>query len=82
MWRDLQQTNTPGDDRDLGAGRGRQRGSRTVTGNGGRCRHLARGSGTSGGGWSVAGVGDVYVGGSLHWERRWGAGEKIVVISH
>ena len=25
-------------------------------------------------GWRVAGAGYVYVGGNLHWERRWGAG--------
>ena len=47
---------------------------RTDTGNGDRRRHAARGAETSGGGWRVAGVGNVQVEGVPRWERRWGAG--------
>ena len=75
-WRDLQHENSPGADRDLGAGQGWQRGDHTVPVNGGRRRHTERGAGTSGGGWRVAGAGDVQVGGVSHQERRWGAGEE------
>ena len=49
----------------------------TVTGNGSSSRHAARGTETSDGGWRVAGVGDVQVGGASHWERRWGEGANI-----
>ena len=44
--------------------------------NGSRCRHTARGAGTSERGWRAAGAGDVHVGGALHQEMRWGAGEN------
>ena len=60
IWRDPQHTNSPGDDRDLGAGQVRQRGGgRTVTGNGDRRRHAARGAKTSGGGRWVTGAGNI-----------------------
>ena len=35
-----------------------------------------RGARKSGGDWRIEGEGGVHVGGDLHWERRWGAGEK------
>ena len=60
--------------RDLGAGRGRQRGERIITGNVGRHRHAVRGAGTSGRVWWVTGAGNVQVGGALQHERRWVAG--------
>ena len=41
-----------------------------------RHRHVTQGAGTSGGGWRAAGAGNVQVGGALHRERRWGAGEN------
>ena len=53
---DPQWVNPPGDDRDLGAVQGRQRGERTVKGNGGIRRNVAQGAGTSGGGWRVRGT--------------------------
>ena len=61
-WRDPIQAIPPGGDRDIGAGRRRQRWEQTGTGNGDRCRHAARGIGKSGGGWRVAGAGNVQVG--------------------
>ena len=69
--------NPQGSDRDLGVGRGQQRGELTIMGNGGRCRHVAQGAGAISGGWRVAGACDVQVGGALHLERRWGVGEKL-----
>ena len=47
-------------------------------GNGGRRRHAARGADASGGGWRVAGVGNVQVDGAPHRGRRWveGATER------
>ena len=45
-------------------------------GNGSRRRHVAQGSGTSGGGWWAAGTGNVHVGGASHRERILGAGKK------
>ena len=74
MWRDPQQANPPGADRDLGAGRGKKRGEHTVTGHGGRCRHAERVAETSGRGWRVAGVGNVQVDGALRQEKGWGSG--------
>ena len=63
----------PGADMDVGAGRGRQRGA-----NGRRIRRKTQahgaGSRVSGGGWQVAGVGDIHVDGVPCRERRWGAG--------
>ena len=78
--RDPQRENPPRYDKDLGAGRGPQRGERTGTGNGDRRRHAGRGAGTSGRGWQVAGAGDAQVGGVFHQERRWGAGEMRGLI--
>ena len=46
----------------------------TVTGNGDRRRHAARGAYTSGGGWQVAGAGNVQVGGTSRKERMWKSG--------
>ena len=60
----------PGDNRDLGAGRGWQRVGRTAALNGGRCRHKVRGAETSGGGWHVVSVGNNQVENALHRERR------------
>ena len=51
--RDPRWANPPGADRDLGSGRGRQRGERTVTVNGGRCRHAAQRQVAEAGGWQV-----------------------------
>ena len=48
-------------------------GEHTVTVNGGRHRHVERGTDTSSRGWRVAGAGDVQMGGALRRERRWGA---------
>ena len=76
MQRDPPRVKLPGADRDLGAGQGRQRGDHTITGNGGRCRHTTWGAGKSGGGWWMAGAGNVQVGGASHQERMWGAGEE------
>ena len=73
--RDLRRTNPPGDDRDMGTGRGRQWGERTSTGNGGRRRHAEQGAGTSNIGWRMAGTGSTQVRGASNQERRWGAGE-------
>ena len=73
-WIYLIWANPPGDYRDLGAGQGRQRGERTVTGNGGRRRHAARGSGPRDRGSRGASIGDVQVGSDSHQERRWVAG--------
>ena len=56
--------NPPQSDKYLGAGQCQQKGKRTSTGNSGRRRHAAQGVETSGGGWKVAGVGDVQVGGN------------------
>ena len=56
--------NPPGANRDLGAGRGRQRGE-NGRGDGSRRRHTAQGTETSGRGWRVAGVGVVQVDGAL-----------------
>ena len=72
--RDPRRANLPGANRDLVAGRGRKRGERTSTVNGGRSRHAERGAGTSGGGWRVAGAGNVQMVSALHRERRCGAG--------
>ena len=72
----LQRLNSPGADRDLCACRGRKRGEHTVTGNGDKRRHAAQGAEKSGRVWRVASAGYVQVGGALHRERRWGAGEK------
>ena len=47
---------------------------RTDAGNGGKHRHAAQGAETSGGGWRVAGVGEVQVDDVPRQERRWGAG--------
>ena len=77
IWRYPRQATPPGYERDPGSGRGQKMRGGTVTGNGGRRRHAARGIETSYGGWWVAGVGDVQVGGAYHWERRWVEGEKI-----
>ena len=38
---DVKRSKTPEDDRELGSGQVCQSGGRTVTGHGGRCRHLA-----------------------------------------
>ena len=48
----------------------------TVTGNGERHRHAARGAETSGGGWRVVGDGcrQTHVSGALRQESRWEAG--------
>ena len=40
---------------------------------GGR-RHAARGAHMSSGGWCVAGVRHIQVGGASRWERSWGTG--------
>ena len=48
----------------------------TLTGNGGRRRHAARGPGTSSGVWRAAGAGDVQVVRASHWGRKWRKGEK------
>ena len=48
----------------------------TVTINGGIRSHAERGAETSGGGWQVAGVGNIQVGGDSHRERKWGTGEN------
>ena len=77
MRRKPRQANPPEADSDLSAVRGRQRGERTGTGSGSRCRHALRGTGTSDRGWQVAGAGDAQLGGASHRERRWGAGEII-----
>ena len=53
-----------------------EKGGANRHGNDSRCRHAARGVGTSGGGWRAVGVGDVQMGGASHRERRWGAGEN------
>ena len=45
-------------------------------GNKSRCRHAARGTGTSGREWRASGTGDNQGGGNLHRERMWGAGEN------
>ena len=66
--------NPPGSDRDLGAGRGRQRGGRSDTVNGVRHRHAAQSTETSDGLWRVVCVGDVKVDRNPHRERRWGVG--------
>ena len=66
------QANPTGADKDLGAGRGKERGGgcRTVTGNVERRKHRSRGAEMSGGGWQVAGAGDTQVNGSSRWEMR------------
>ena len=46
------------------------KGGQTYARNGGRHRDMTRGADTSGGGWRVAGVGDVQVDGAPRWERR------------
>ena len=51
-------------------------GERTTTGNGGILRHAELGTGMRGGGWRMAGVDDIQVGGTLHRERRQEAGDK------
>ena len=76
-WRDLRRYNPPGADMDLGAGREQQRGGENRHENGNRCRHTVQGAGTRGGGWRAEGTGGVQVGGDLHQDRRWGAGELI-----
>ena len=50
-------------------------------GNGSRRRHMMQGSGTSSGGWRVAGAVDVQVDGALLWERRWLSGENQEVFN-
>ena len=62
-WRNQWRDNPLGSDKDLGAGQGQKRGE-------------AQGTGTSDGGWHEAGTGHVQVGGALHRDRRWGAGER------
>ena len=66
--------NPPGDDMYFGAGQGRKRGERTITGNGDRCRHAEWGVGTSNGGWRVVGMGNAHVG-ALHTGR--GGGKRV-----
>ena len=68
-------SNLPGDDMDLGEGQGQQRGGRKYLGNGGRFSNATRGSETSGGGWRMAGAGNVQVDSAPLWERRWGVGD-------
>ena len=70
-----QRANPPVDYRDLVAGQGRQRGGAHQHRNDGRRRNVARGSGTSSGGWRVAGADNYQVGGASHQERRQGVGE-------
>ena len=71
MW-----SNPPGSDRDLVAGRERQREECIVTGNSGRCKHAARGAGMSGGVCQVVGAGVVQVGSDSCRERMWRADEN------
>ena len=66
----------PGGDRDPVARRGQKRGGQTDAVNDSRRIHAVRGAEMSGGGWWVAGVGDVNVDGVLSRERSWGAGVK------
>ena len=74
--RDPHRANTPGADRYLGAGQGRQRvectGMRTAVDAG--TRHEAQVQAAEADGWWVAGNAPVF--GASHRERRWGAGEK------
>ena len=58
-------------DRDLGAGRVRQRRGETVTENFNGCRHVAQGTEMGTGGWRVETAGDVGVGGASLQERSW-----------
>ena len=48
------------------------KGEQTDVGNDGRCRNAAWGAYTSGGGWWVAGVGDIQVCNAPLRKRRWG----------
>ena len=64
--RDPRRSNSPGSDRDLGTDQGRQRGERTVTGNGDRHSHVMRGAGTSGRGWRLEGTGNIQLGSASH----------------
>ena len=52
------------------------KGGANWNGNGSKRRHEAQGVGTSGRGWQAAVADDIQVGGALHRERRWGAGEN------
>ena len=63
-----------GAERDLGTGRGLQKGGQSNAGNGGRRRQAVQGAETSGRGWRVAIVGDVQVSGAPLWEKWWGLG--------
>ena len=46
-------------------------GGRTFVGHGCRRRHAVWGAEKSGGGWQVAGAGNIQVDGASHQERRW-----------
>ena len=74
-WSDPQLSNTSGADMYLVAGRGWQRGERTVTVNEGIRRHAEQSTETIRRGWQVAIAGGDQVEGALHRERKWGAGE-------
>ena len=63
-----------GADRDLDAGRVRQRRGKTVRENGNGRRHAPQGTDMGARGWRVATAGDVRVGGASLKERRWGEG--------
>ena len=60
-----------GADRELGAGRVRQRRGQTVTENGNGRRNVAQGTEMGAGGWRVATAGNVRVGGPSLQERMW-----------
>ena len=63
-----------GTNRNQGAVQGRLRGGQADAECGGISRHAARGAEMSGGGWRVAGVGNVQVDRVPRQERKWGVG--------